>query len=99
MSGLKKINELKPGDREVNVKANIDSISEPRTVNLRAGGTAQVADAIISDETGNIKLSLWDDQIRSVREGDMISIENGYTQTFRGENSLSIGRYGKLKKL
>jgi replication factor A1 len=99
MVGLKKINELKPGDREVNVKANIDSISEPRTVNLRQGGTAQVADAIISDETGNIKLSLWDDQIRIVKEGDMISIENGYTQTFRGENSLSIGRYGKLKKL
>jgi replication factor A1 len=99
MVGLKKINELKPGDREVNVKANIDSISEPRTVNLRQGGTAQVADAMISDETGNIKLSLWDDQIRIVKEGDMISIENGYTQTFRGENSLSIGRYGKLKKL
>jgi replication factor A1 len=99
MGGLKKINELKPGDREVNVEANIDSISEPRTVNLRAGGTAQVADAVISDETGNIKLSLWDDQISSVKQGDTISIENGYTQTFRGENSLSIGRYGKLKKL
>jgi replication factor A1 len=99
MVGLKKINELKPGDREVNVNANIESISDPRTVNLRQGGTAQVADAIISDETGNIKLSLWDDQIRIVKEGDMVSIENGYTQTFRGENSLSIGRYGKLKKL
>jgi replication factor A1 len=99
MVGLKKINELKPGDREVNVNANIESISDPRTVNLRQGGTAQVADAIISDETGNIKLSLWDDQIRIVKEGDMVSIENGYTQTFRGENSLSIGRYGKLKRL
>ena len=99
MGSLKKINELKTGDREVNLTASIDSISEPRTVNLRAGGTAQVADAIISDETGNIKLSLWDDQIRSVKEGDMISIENGYTQSFRGENSLNIGRYGKLKKL
>jgi replication factor A1 len=99
MGSLKKINELKTGDREVNLTASIDSISEPRTVNLRAGGTAQVADAIISDETGNIKLSLWDDQIKSVKQGDMISIENGYTQSFRGENSLSIGRYGRLKKL
>jgi replication factor A1 len=99
VAGLKKINELKPGDREVSLTASIDSISEPRTVNLRAGGTAQVADAIISDETGNIKLSLWDDQIKSVKEGDMISIENGYTQSFRGENNLNIGRYGRLKKL
>jgi replication factor A1 len=67
-------------------------------VNLRAGGTAQVADAIISDDTGTIKLSLWDDQINMVKQGDRVSIENGYTQAFRGENSLNIGRYGNLKK-
>jgi hypothetical protein len=41
---------------------------------------------------------LWDDQINMVSEGDVISIENGYTQAFRGENSLNIGRYGKLTK-
>jgi replication factor A1 len=68
-------------------------------VNLRAGGTAQVADAIISDDTGTIKLSLWDDQINMVKQGDRVSIENGYTQAFRGENSLNIGRYGNLKKV
>jgi replication factor A1 len=68
-------------------------------VNLRAGGTAQVADAVISDETGTIKLSLWDDQINMVKQGDRVSIENGYTQAFRGENSLNIGRYGNLKKV
>src|ERR687886_740882 len=94
-----KINELTNDMRHVTVEGVVEKISEPRTVNLRAGGSAQVADAIISDGTGNIKLSLWDDQIRSVKEGDMISIENGYTQSFRGENSLNIGRYGRLKKL
>jgi replication factor A1 len=34
-----------------------------------------------------------------MNEGDEVSIENGYTQAFRGENSLNIGRYGKLAKL
>jgi replication factor A1 len=34
-----------------------------------------------------------------VKQGDRISIENGYTQAFRGENSLNIGRYGNLKKV
>ena len=94
-----KITELKPGMRGVNVEGRIDSITEPRTVNLRTGGTAQVADAMISDETGSIKLSLWDDQINLVKDGDNVAIENGYTQSFRGENSLNIGRYGKLKRL
>jgi replication factor A1 len=91
--------DLKPGMRGVSISGKIESITEPRTVNLRAGGTAQVADATISDETGSIKLSLWDDQINMVKQGDMVSIENGYTQEFRGENNLNIGRYGKIKKL
>jgi replication factor A1 len=94
-----KINELKPGMRGVGVTAKVDSVTEPRTVNLRTGGTAQVADATISDESGSIKLSLWDDQIGMIKQGDKISVENGYTQAFRGENSLNIGRYGKLKRL
>jgi replication factor A1 len=94
-----KIDELAPGVRGVTVEGKIDRIEEPRTVNLRAGGTARVADATITDDSGSIKLSLWDDQIEMVKEGDMVVIENGYTQAFRGENSLNIGRYGKLRKI
>ena len=45
-----KITDLKPGMRGVSVEGKIESITEPRTVNLRTGGTAQVADAIISGE-------------------------------------------------
>jgi replication factor A1 len=94
-----KVTDLKPGMRGINIEGKIESITESRTVNVRSGGTAQVADAIISDETGSIKVSLWDDQINMVKQGDKVYIENGYTQEFRGENSLNIGRYGKLKKL
>lgn len=94
-----KIGDLKAGMPGVSIVGRIDSVTEPRTVNLRAGGTAQVADAIVSDETGNVKLSLWDDQINLVKQGDKISIENGYTQSYRGEISLNIGRYGKLEKV
>ena len=95
----KKINELRPGMRGVNVKVKIESISEPRTVNLRTGGQAKVADAQVSDETGVIKLSLWDDQINMIEEGDMVLVENGYTHAYRGENNLNIGKYGKLQKI
>ena len=95
----KKISELRPGMRGVNVKVRIDSISEARTVNLRTGGQAKVADAQVSDETGVIKLSLWDDQINMIEEGDMVLVEYGYTHAFRGENNLNIGKYGKLQKI
>ncbi|AFU59210.1 putative nucleic acid binding OB-fold tRNA/helicase-type [Candidatus Nitrososphaera gargensis Ga9.2] len=94
-----KISELKAGMRNVSVVAKVESVGEPRTVNLKAGGTNTVADAIISDESGKIKLSLWGDDINKIQAGDRISIENGYINTFKGENSLSVGKFGKMTKL
>jgi replication factor A1 len=94
-----KISELKPGMRNVSVTGKIDSVGQPRTVNLRAGGTNTVADAIISDESGSIKLSLWGDDINKIQPGDRISIENGYINTFKGENSISVGKFGKMTKV
>ena len=86
-------NKLEP------VEGIIDSVSEPRTVNLKTGGQAQVADAILKDDTGQIKLSLWDAQIKMVKQGSKVRIENGYITTFRGENALNVGKYGKLTVL
>lgn len=78
------------------IEGTIESISEPRTVNLKAGGQAQVADAIIKDDTGQIKLTLWDAQIKMVKAGSKVTVENGYINSFKGENSLNVGKYGKL---
>ena len=93
------ISELKAGMRNVSITGKIDSVGEPRTVNLKAGGTNTVADAIISDETGSIKLSLWGDDVNKVQPGDKVSVENGYINTFKGENSISVGKFGNLKKI
>ena len=92
-----KIGELKSGMRNVSVTGKVDSVGEPRTVNLKAGGTNTVADARISDETGSIKLSLWGDDINKIQPGDTVSIENGYINTFKGEDSINIGKFGTKK--
>ncbi len=93
------IGELKSGMRNVSVTGKVDSVGEPRTVNLKAGGTNTVADARISDETGSIKLSLWGDDINKIQPGHTVSIENGYINTFKGEDSINIGKFGNLKKV
>lgn len=84
--------------RNVSLKAKIIDVSEPRTVETRMG-TARVADATIQDETGTVKMSLWDDQIERFSVGDVVSITNGYTTTFRGEIRVNVGRYGKISKV
>jgi replication factor A1 len=58
--------------------------------------TYKVATAIIEDETGKIKLTLWNEQINQVKVNDKIKLERGYVSTFRGELQLNVGRNGVL---
>ncbi len=51
----------------------------------------------ISDETGSIKMPLWNNQINMVSIGDTIQIDKGRVKTFRGELQVSVGKTGKLK--
>ncbi|MGB9660018.1 MAG: DNA-binding protein [Nitrososphaerales archaeon] len=91
-----KISELRDGMRKVDVEGIISEIPEPRTVTLRTGQQARVADCILQDASGTVKLSLWDDDIDKVQVGSRVRIENGYTNSFRGELRLNVGRYGRL---
>jgi len=92
-----KIKELRDGMRRVDIVAKVIDISEPREVQSRySGQTFRVADATIGDETGTIKLVLWNEQIGRVNVNDNISIANGYVKSFRGEIQLNVGKYGKL---
>lgn len=94
-----KINELKDNMSRIDVEGEVTDISEPRTVNLRTGGTGRVADATIRDDTGSIKLTLWGDQIDLIKVGSRVKVENGYTKSFRGEIAVNVGKYGKLNIL
>ena len=92
-----KIKELRDGMKRVNVKGTVTEKSDPREVTSRfKDQTYRVCTAVMSDETGTIKLTLWNDQIEMVNVNDVIRIENGYITSFRGEIQLNVGRYGKL---
>lgn len=90
-----KISELGPEMRKVTLKGKITEISEPRDVVTRYG-ESRVATAVLSDDSGSVKLSLWDDTIDTVKVDDEVEIENGYVTVFRGEKQLNVGRFGKL---
>lgn len=93
-----KIAELTPDSRAVNVLAKVISKSEVRDIAAGRDGSAhRVSDALVADETGCVYLTLWDDNITKVNEGDMVSVKNGYINLFRGNMRLNIGRYGTLE--
>lgn len=95
-----KIAELRDGLRRVNVEGQVVEISEPREVRSKfTGETFRVAEATINDDSGTIKLVLWNEQIGQLKLNDQVRIENGYTKSFRGEVQLNVGKYGKLTVL
>ena len=104
--GLKNMEENQPISQVknmrsgINTKGVIKSIGDPRTVNLKSGGTIDVCDAILSDgetENDEVKLTLWGDDIKAVNVGDTIVITNGYTNSFKDEVSLTKGKFGKME--
>jgi replication factor A1 len=93
------IRDLRHGMRNVSLKARVLEILTSKLIYTRFGNYASVANALIADETGTIKLCLWNEQITSVSKGDTIQIEKGRMSSFRGERQLSIGRTGTLSSI
>jgi len=92
-----KIRELRNGMKRVSVEAKVVEKSDPREVLSRfKDETHKVATAMIADETGTIKLTLWNDQINRVNVNDTVKVENGYITSFKGEIQLNVGKYGTL---
>jgi replication factor A1 len=91
------IKDLRNGMKRVEVEAQVTEKGDPREVTSRyKDETYNVADAVVADESGSIKLTLWNEQIDQVNVNDKIKIENGYITSFRGEIQLNVGKYGKL---
>jgi hypothetical protein len=90
------INGLRQGMKKVNLQAKVVHIEEPRLVHTQFGNSALLANAIVEDETGKIKLCLWDQQVKSVTVGDKIQLNNASVSVFKGEKQLRLGKTGAL---
>ncbi len=93
------IKDLRAGMTHVNLKAKILEVAEPKHVVTRYGNPASIAKALIADETGTIKLCLWNGQIAAVSAGDTVQIENAQVSAFRGERHMSLGKKGTLSNV
>jgi replication factor A1 len=91
-----KICDLKVGMKKVSLKAEVLEIPESKVVYTRYGTTACVSNTLIRDETGSVKMSLWNHQISMVHEGDVVNVKNGEVAWFSGEKQLRLGRSGSL---
>jgi len=91
-----KISEIQARMGRIEVIGKITDMSEIREFN-KNNGKLRVCDAKLKDDSGEIKLTLWNDEINKVKIGDKVKISNGYCGEYQGEKQLSAGKFGKLE--
>ena len=93
-----KVDSLNPQSRQLNLTVKVVKKGEAReTVSRSDGSSHKVVDALVGDETGAIYMTLWDDNIEKVKDGDIIDVKNGYVSLFKGSMRLNIGRFGSFE--
>ncbi|VVC04702.1 Single-stranded DNA binding protein Ssb [Candidatus Burarchaeum australiense] len=92
-----KIADLKAGTGNVNLDVEVVNVEEPREVLTKFGKRLRVANATIKDDSGEMTMTLWGDDIDRIKGGDSISIQNGWVSEFKGNVQISAGKYGKIE--
>ena len=93
------IQNLRRGMKKINLKAEVLETAETKIVNTQYGSRVKVTDVWVSDETGKVKLCLWGEQANLPSAGDIVEIKGASVRNFKGNNLLSLGRYGTLTVL
>lgn len=92
-----KIRDLKVGMKRINLKARVLAISRPQQALTKYNTYVVFANATLTDETGTVKLTLWNGRINSLSVNDTVEIENANVTAYKGETQLKIGRHSKLR--
>jgi len=90
------IKDLQAKQGSVEVVGEVTEKGEIREFN-KFGKSGRVCNAKLKDASGEIKISLWNEQIEQVNVGNMVHITNGYVNEWQGELQLTTGKFGKLE--
>ena len=94
-----KISELKAGTGNASIEAEVVSMEEARDVMGKFGKRLRVASATLKDDSGEIVLSLWNEDVDKYAQGDKIKITDGWVSDYKGQLRISAGRSGKIEKI
>lgn len=100
----RQIKDIQNGMSDINIRARIIDISDIRTFNKKDGGAGKVANILIGDETGKIRVTLWDEMADLTKELDAdssVEILNAYARenNFSQQVELQVGNRSVIRKI
>ena len=84
-------------DTKINVSGKVERKGIPKLVDTKYGASKTVCGAFLKDETGEVRLTLWDIDVERIQNGNTIEIKNGYATTYHDEKYLSSGFFGSIR--
>ncbi|WP_323677918.1 single-stranded DNA binding protein [Halorubellus sp. PRR65] len=102
VSGESTIDGLSLGLSDVNVKGKVLDTESVRTFDRDDGSEGQVANLVLGDETGRVRVTMWDGQAETVDDvaaGDSVEVVDGYTRERDGDLELHVGERGAIEDL
>ncbi len=98
-----KIDSVVPGMSNVNIKSKVVDITPINTFTRDDGDDGKVRNIVLGDETGTLRMSLWDEQTdvaEKIDVGDNVQIANAYSrEDNQGNAELRIGDSTQIKRI
>jgi len=96
------IEDLSLGLSDVNCKGLVLDTESVRTFDRDDGSEGRVANLVIGDETGRVRVTLWDEMANRVTEidpGTAVEVVDGYVRERDGDLELHVGDRGAVEEL
>jgi ssDNA-binding replication factor A large subunit len=98
-----KISNIVPDMRNVDIVARVASVFDVREFE-KNGKKGQVSSMILADDTGTIRLPLWNDEVSlmtslGIRQNDVVEVTGAWAKrdSYRDGVELRLGKRGKIK--
>jgi replication factor A1 len=96
------IADITPNMKNITLIGRIKQINKTFSFNKKDGGVGKVGSFILHDNTGQIRMVLWDDHTNILEQSEferneLVKILNGYAKKGKNEDTeVHIGRLGRL---
>ena len=93
----------KISEAQANQTLTLDSVEITEKGEIREfsrfGKLGQVCTCRVKDDSGEMDLTLWNEETGTINEGDKLKLTEGWCKEWNGRLQASTGKNGKLEKL
>jgi len=96
------VDALRMGQSDVNVRGIVLETDSIRTFDRDDGTEGRVANFLLGDETGRVRVTLWDDRADRAEElspGSAVEVVDGYVREREGDLELHVGDRGAVDEI